>query len=266
MIEIFSYPFMQKALVAGVILGFLLAVLGVFVNLRRMAFFADGIAHASLSGVAIGLLFSFSPFLMAIILTVIFAVILFFLEEKKKISSDTAIGIVFTAGMSLGVILMSFKAGYQPDLISFLFGNILAISTFDLWIIVILSFVALVFVFSFIKSLTLLALDDESAYILGVKVFWLKLCFYVVLAVSVVLGIKALGVLLVSGLLIIPVAIAKNLARSFRKMIFWSVIFSELIVFLGLSLSYFWNLPTGPLIVLIGTVILILSFLLAKKR
>lgn len=266
MIEIFSYPFMQKALVAGIVLGLLLAILGVFVNLRKMAFFADGIAHASLSGVAIGLLFSFSPFLMAIVLTVIFAVILFFLEEKKKISSDTAIGIIFTAGMSLGVILMSFKAGYQPDLISFLFGNILAISTFDLWIILILSFVALVFIFSFMKSLTLLALDDESAYILGVKVFWLKLFFYLVLAVSVVLGIKALGVLLVSGLLIIPVAIAKNLARSFKNMMFLSVVFSELIIIAGLFFSYLWNLPTGPLIVLIGTVILIFSFLLAKKR
>jgi zinc transport system permease protein len=119
MFEIIQYPFMQRALLAGIILGLLLAALGIFVILNRMAFFSDGIAHASLAGVAIGIFTSQNPLLTAIAFSILFAMLIYFLEKKLKLTSDTTIGIIFTSGMALGVLLMSLQKGYQPELISF---------------------------------------------------------------------------------------------------------------------------------------------------
>ncbi len=259
MLEILQYPFMQRAVLAGVVLAVLLAVLGVFVVLKRMAFFSDGIAHASLAGVAVGILLSYNPLIVALISAVFFALLIYFLEKRYGLSSDTAIGILFTSGMALGVLLISLSPGYQPELISFLFGNILAINSLELWLIVVVSVAVLAFVLLNLKSLVLLSLDKEMAYVSGVKVELLQLLIYVILAVSVVLGIKVLGIVLVSALLIMPVAIAKFFSKSFKKLLIFSVLFAELIVLLGIVLSYYRDLPTGPTIVLCGTVLFVLS-------
>ena len=126
---------MQRAFIAGILLAALLAYLGVFVVLRRMSLFSDGIAHASLAGVAAGVLLSLNPLVTALVASVVFAIVMFFLERKSNLSTDTAIGLIFTSGMALGVLLMSFKSGYQPELIGFLFGNILTIKPSDLIVI-----------------------------------------------------------------------------------------------------------------------------------
>jgi zinc transport system permease protein len=253
MLDIFQYPFIQRAFVAGIILAIVLSFLGVFIILRRMAFFADGIAHASLAGVAVGLLFSFNPIFSAVILTAIFAVIIYFLENKYKLTSDVAIGILFTSGMALGVLLISLTPGYQPELMSFLFGNILTITTTEIWILSVVG----IFVFGFLllnlRSLTLMSLDKESAYLFGVKVELLHLLFYVITAVAVVLGIKVLGIILVSAMIILPTAIGKIIARSFKKLIIFSILISLLMTLMGLFISIFLDLPSGPTIVLCGT-------------
>src|SRR3990167_1951648 len=132
MLAIFQFPFVQRALIAGMFLALLLAVLGVFVVLRRMSFLADGIAHASLAGVAFGLLVGIYPLAAALLVGVLFAVVIFILERKTSLSLDSIINLIFTTGLALGVVLLSFKSTYQPDLISFLFGNILAISADEL--------------------------------------------------------------------------------------------------------------------------------------
>ena len=113
MLEILQYPFMQRALIAGIVLAAVLALLGVYVLLRRMSFFSDGIAHASLAGIAIGIVFSWQPLATALVLSAIFALIIYFIEKKFDLASDTAIGILFTSGMALGVLLISLQPGYQ---------------------------------------------------------------------------------------------------------------------------------------------------------
>ncbi len=253
MSEILSYPFMQRAIIAGVVLAALLAWLGVFVVMRKMSFFSDGIAHASLAGIAIGIVASVHPLTTAIIFSIIFALIIYTLEKNTTLSSDAIIGMLFTSGMALGVVLISLKSGYQPDLVSFLFGNILAIRSVDLLIICILSVLIILFLIFNYRSITLMALDVDTAYLAGVKVNLLQITFYIILAVSVVLGLKILGIILVSALLIIPPSIAKLLARSFKGLIACSVLFSEFIVLLGITLSYYLDSPTGPVIVLVGT-------------
>ncbi len=253
------YPFMRRAFCAGVILAALLAVLGVFVVLRKMAFFADGIAHASLSGAAAGLLFSMDPMFTALISAIIFAAVIYFLERRLGVSSDSSIGIIFAFGMALGVFLISRRPGYQPELISFLFGNILAIRNSDLLLIAVLGVVILVFIFRNLRALTLMSLDNELAHSGGVRVEPLRLAMNIFLACAVVLGIRILGVVLVSALLIIPVSSAKLVAGGFKQLILISVIFSEAALLSGLTVSYAMDIPAGPAIVLAGSVFFALS-------
>ncbi len=261
MLEILTLPFMERALGAGVLLAFLLALLGVFVVLRNMAFFSDGIAHASLAGVAVGIIFSVNPLLTAIIVSAVFAAIIYYLQNKYKFSGDTAIGILFTSGMALGVLLISTQPGYQPELMSFLFGNILAITNTELIIIGVFSLLIAALVFVYLKTLILVSLDEETAKISGVKVGVFQLLANIILAVAVVLGIKVFGIILVSALLIIPVATAKLFSKSFKKLVIISVVLSEIIVISGIFASYNFDLPTGPTIVLTGTALFVIAAL-----
>lgn len=244
---------MERALISGIVLAFLLAVLGTFVVLKNMAFFADGIAHASLAGIAIGIIFSVNPLLSAILLSIVFAVIIFVLQDKYKLSGDAAIGILFASGMATGVLLITLQPGYQPELISFLFGNILAITQLEVIIVVAMSALITAFVFFNLKKLILISLDSETAHISGVKVKRLQLMINIILAVSVVLGIKVLGIILVSALLIIPITTAKLFASSFKKLLVITMFISEITVIVGIFVSYHYDLPTGPTIVLAGT-------------
>lgn len=253
MIEILQIPFMQRAFIAGVILALLLAVLGVFVVLRRMAFFSDGIAHASLAGVSLAILTSFAPIVGALVAAVVFAVLIFFVEKKLKVTSDSAIGIIFTTGLSIGVILMSITPGYQPELITFLFGNILAITKSDLVLISSLSTVILLFIFAFRKKLTLFSLNEDLAKTSGFNTDLIQLMLYVILSVAVVLSIKVLGIILVSALLIVPVASGRLFAGSFKGLVWSGIIISEVVVITGITLSYLLDWPTGPTIVVAGT-------------
>ena len=257
--ELLQYPFIQRAFIAGIILAVVLSFLGVFIILRRMAFFADGIAHASLAGVAVGILFSFNPILTAVVLTAVFAAVIYLLEQKYKLTSDVAIGILFTSGMALGVLLISLTPGYQPELMSFLFGNILSISMDEIWILIVVGGFVVAFLSIYLRSLTLMSFDKESAYLVGIKVEFLQLALYVVTAVAVVLGIKVLGIILVSALIIIPVAIGKLFARSFKSLIGLSFFISLMMVILGLFASIYLDWPSGPTIVLTGTLLFVFS-------
>ena len=259
-----AYPFMQRAIIAGIVLAALLAWLGVFVIMKKMSFFSDGIAHASLAGIAIGVLAGVHPLTTAIIFSIVFSLGIYYLEKKTTLSSDAIIGMLFTSGMALGVVLISLKSGYQPDLVSFLFGNILAIRPVDLVIISLLSVLIVVFLFYNHKNITLMAFDMDTAYLAGVKVDLLQITFYIMLAVSVVLGLKILGIVLVSALLIIPASTAKLISKSFKGLLLRSVLLSEGIVLLGIVLSYYLDSPTGPMIVLVGTGAFILVFLFAQ--
>ncbi len=261
MLDLLQFPFMQRALLAGLFLALLLALLGIFVILRKMSFWGDGLAHASLAGIALALLLAINPLFLAIVIAVIFALLVYYLERKTTLSSDAIIGVLFTSLMALGIILLSFKAGYQPDLISYLFGNILAIKNSDLYLMAVCTAVILYFLLKYRKQLTLITFDKESAYLAGINVNLFDLIFYIFLAVAVVLGVKILGIVLVSALLIIPASIAKLVAKSFRLINILSVIFAEIIVSLGLVISYYFNLPSGAVIILTGTLIFLVMVL-----
>jgi len=264
MIELLAYPFMQRAILAGVLLGALLAFLGIFVVLKRMAFFSDGIAHASLAGVALGILAQINPLPVALVFSAIISACIAWLERHTKITSDAIIGLIFTSGMAAGVVLLAFKSGYQPELVSFLFGDILALQWSELIIMAIFSSILMIFLTWQYKKIALMIMSPDIAYVNGVKVSAYEMLLYVIVAVSVVLGLKLLGIILVSALLIMPVSTAKLFAESFRRLIIWSIIISELTVLSGIVASVMLNLPTGAVMVLCGMIIFILTFVWQK--
>ena len=260
--DIISLPFMQRALLAGIFIGVLLATLGVFVLIKKMAFFGDGVAHASLAGIAIGLVGGFEPLPVAIIFAVIIALAMYWLERKSRLSSDAVVGIFFTASLAAGVIILSFQKAYQPDLVSFLFGNILAVTWAEAILIIVLALVILLVLIILWRRLVLLSLDEDQARLQGLRFHWLYVFLYIALAIAIVLGVKLIGVILVSALLVIPTAAAKLLSRSFRGFVRGSIALSLLMVVIGLFLSFVLDLPAGAVIVLVGFFIFLLSLLL----
>jgi len=260
--EILQLEFMQRAFIAGLVLAPLLSVLGSFATIRKMSFFSEGIAHASLLGVALAIVTGVAPFAGALIVGVLFGVLVFVLERYAKLASDAVIGIVFTTGLALGVVIISLQPGYQPDLISFLFGNILSISWGDVWIILVLASLILMIFASRFRQFTLLSFSQELAWTSGVNVVQLNLLFYILLSVSVVLGVKLLGIILVSALLITPAVTSKLISRTFKSYVAFSVLFAVLSFMGGLITSYYFDLPSGASIVLFSTGIFILVMLL----
>lgn len=262
----FSYPFMQRALIAGAVIAVLLAGLGTFVTLRRMTFFGDGIAHSSLAGIAIAILAGVAPLPVALLWALLVALFIYWLEQTTRLPSDTLIGIFFTASMALGVVLMSFTTGYQPELMSFLFGSILAIKTTDLLFITFVTATILLWLTLSFRQLTYLSLAEDSAIVSGVPAKRQNILFYVALAFATVLGVKILGIILVSALLVLPSATSRMLTWSFRNYILVAILVAEVDVFSGLTLSFLYDLPSGATIILFATAVFFLATLLRKRR
>lgn len=259
--EIFSYPFMQRAILAGLFSAAILGYLGTFITTRKMSFLGDGIAHASLAGVAAALLFGWSPMPVAILTAIIIAILIYLLEKKAKVSSDSAIGVIFTTGMALGIIILNFYQGYQPELISYLFGNILTINQVDLFTIILVSLgILFTFFFSY-RQLVFVTFDREGAYLSGIKPWKYDLLLYVVSAIAIVLSIKLVGIILVSALLVMPSTISKLFAHSFKTFVLWAVIIAIILVEGGLFLSYLFDLPSGATIIIFGAIFLFVSYL-----
>lgn len=257
---------MQRAIIAGLFLGALLAVLGVFVALRKMAFFGEGIAHASLAGIALGVLSGLSPMPIALLWGVVLALFIFLLERRTRLSTDAVIGIFFTFSMALGVILMHFTPGYQPELVSFLFGSILAISPSDLLLIGSCSVLILAWLLFFRRQLILISLSEEQAVVTGVRTNLQTALFYIALSVATILGVKMLGIILISALLILPASISQLLTRSLKTHFLASVIVSECMIFFGLVASFYFDLPSGATIVLLGTLLFFVTNLARLLR
>jgi len=261
MAELIQLEFMQRAFIAGLILAPLLSVLGSFATLRKMAFFSDGIAHASLLGVALGIVGGIAPFYGALLIGLFFGILVFLLERHTKMATDAIIGIIFTTGLALGIILISLQPGYQPDLISFLFGNILAITWAHVGIILILATSILITIFALFRQFALLSLSEELAWTSGVPTRTLDLLFYIMLSLAVVLGVKLLGIILVSALLITPAVTAKLITRSFYMYTIVAVVFALLAFIVGLIGSYYFDIPSGASIVVSSTLLFVIIFI-----
>ncbi len=259
-----QYAFIQKAFFAGSFVAVVCSALGLFLVLRKISLIGDGLSHVSFGAIALGLFFGVYPFYVAIPVVMIASLAILKISEKAKIYGDSAIGIVSAVGIALGVILASISSGFNVDLFSYLFGNILAISTTEVVLSVILSFAVLGVIYFFYWDLFSATFDEEYARTTGVKTDSINTILTLLTAITVVLTVKMVGIMLVSALLILPAVTALQFSRGFKTAMVISSITSLISVLLGISFSFFLDLPTGATIVMVNALFFFLVLLYKK--
>ncbi len=256
------YEFFRNAILAGIFASIICGVMGVYIVLKRIAFISSGIAHATFGGIGVGVLLNINPILTAMMFSVLSAIGIEYASEKTKLHEDTAIGILMSLGMSLGIIFISLSKSYTVDLFGFLFGNILSVSTYDIYLMALLSFTSIATIYLLFKEFVVISFDEEFGRALGIPVSKLKLLFLILVALTIVILIKIVGIILVVALLTLPAATARKFSKKVKDMMLFSVFFGVIAVLLGLVLSYYLNLPSGATIVLIsGTIFFVLSII-----
>jgi zinc transport system permease protein len=257
MLEIFQYGFMQRALVAGLMIAVICSAIGTFIVLKRLSMIGDGLAHIALGGIALGLFLNVYPVVSALIFSVLSALGINSLK-RARIYGDLTIAIFFSAGLAVAVVILSISNGFNVDLFSYLFGSILTVNDTDLQIIFGLGILVLGAVFIFYKELFYTTFDETSARAGGIPVEKLNTLLIVLTSVTVVVSLKIVGVLLVSSLLVVPVATSLQVSRSFRGTILTSMVFAVFSVVSGLIISFYFNLAAGGAIVLTSVVIFLI--------
>jgi zinc transport system permease protein len=265
MLDIFQYSFMVRAFEAGIAIAVIAPLIGMFLVVRRYSLLADTLAHTSLAGVAIGLLFRINPVLSAIILSVVASLGIEQLRASRRVFSESVLALFLSGSLALAVVILSLAKGFNASLFGYLFGSISTVSQTDVWIIVALAVMVFLNVVLLYKELFFVSFDEELAQASGLPVRRLNFTIVLLAAITVALSIRIVGVLLIGALMVIPVISAVQYGRGFRTTLILSVIFSLLSVLIGLFTSYYFNLASGGAIVLVALVIFLLSLAVSKK-
>lgn len=260
----FEFGFMQRALLGGVLVAAICALVGTYVVLRGLAFVGDALAHAAFPGVVIAYLLKGNIYLGAMLFALATALGVGVVSRHGRVSHDTAIGILFAGAFALGVLLMSTIQGYTVDLFSFLFGNVLGISERELWLVAFLGGVVVLTITVLYKELLLLSFDPTVAEAMGYPVQAFNHLLLGLIAVTIVISIQAVGIILVVALLVTPSATAYLLSQRFFRMMVLGVVLAALAAVIGLYLSYYLNVASGAAIVLVSTCLFFL--VLAGRR
>ena len=262
--EILQYGFIQRAFVAGAFVAILCSTLGVFLVLRRLSLIGDGLAHATFGGVAIGLFFNITPLYAALPVVMLGSLGILKLTQRTRVYGDAAIGIIAALGIAGGVLLASLSQGFNVDLFSYLFGNILAISREEVVFSIILSVVViLMIVFSYYDLLSV-TFDEEFAHVSGIDTKKINAILVLLTSLAVVLYMKVVGILLVSSLLILPAVTALQLAKGFRTTIVVAATSALLSVIAGITISLLANLPAGATIVMFNLLLFLIALVYKK--
>ncbi len=262
--EPFSYSFMIRSLIVAVSVGVILPLLGSYVINRNLGFMGDAMAHASLPGLAFGLLIGVSIFIAAIPAAIIIALVLGYLINRSKIGEDTAIGIIFSSLFALGFIMLSIYDHILLSVEDLLLGQILAVSRFDVWATLILSAIIIITTLILYKQFLFISFDPKGAKISGLNVRLFDNIFLVVLSLSIISSIQSVGIILVISMLITPAAAAKLTTKTFSTAMVTGSAFGVIASLSGLYLSYYLDFPSGPSMALAATSIFIIVWL-AKR-
>ncbi len=259
MIEALQFDFMQNALVAGILVSIACGIIGTFVVVNRIVFISAGIAHAAYGGIGLGYFFKFSPVLGAMIFSVCSALGMGIVQRKFQERSDTIIGVMWAIGMSLGIILIDLTEGYKADLMSYLFGSILAVPRSDLLIMFILDLFIILMVWLLYQELLAISFDETFATVRNVPVNSIYLLLMAAIAVTVVMMMRVVGLIMVISLLNIPAAISGQFVKNLKKMMLLAIILGIVFNTAGLWLSYVFNLSSGATIILVSGIVYLLS-------
>lgn len=257
--EYLAYPFIQRALLASVMVGILCPFVGNFVVLRRMTFFSDAISHSAFAGIAVGAVLGIDLSISSVVVAILIALFIAYLSEKTSLSHDTVIGIAFSGAIAAGMLIIGMLKGYRADLFTFLFGDILAITNSDLLLILIISIVTIAVLLSLLKPFLQITFNRDLAQVEGINVRLFEYLLFMIIAVVITVSLKIIGIILVTSLLIVPAASAKNLASSMKKLFILSSVFGIISGVAGLAGSVYFNTASGPTIVIVSIGIFFLT-------
>ena len=258
---ILQYEFMLRALAGGVLVGILAPVLGTFIVLRRYSLIAETLAHVALMGVAIGLATKFLPSLFALLAATIGAILVEQLRARGRLPGDVAMAVVLYGALAFAIVVIGFAGGFNVDLFSFLFGSILSVAPFDLWLLAGLTVVVVLFVSVFFIDLAQIAFDDDLAKVSGVRTDRLNLALAVLTGATITMSMRVVGVLLIGAMLVIPVLVGLRAARGLRAAMASAVVAGILSALAGLTVAFYADVSAGGAIVLAALLLLVLVHL-----
>lgn len=264
MIEALQYEFMRNALLAALLASIACGIVGVYVVVKRIVFISGGIAHAAFGGIGLGYFLGINPVWGVLPFGIASAVTIGLVSRRTKLPEDAVIGILWATGMALGVIFIGLTPGYAPDLFGYLFGSILTVPFSDLILMLILDCIIILMVSLLYKEFLSVSFDEEFATVVGVPAERLYLLLLCLIALTVVILIRVVGIILVITLLTIPAAISQQFTHNLKKMMLLSGLFSAVFTICGLWLSYSLDLPSGATIVLVSGVCFLISVLIKR--
>jgi len=264
--SLLEYAFMRNALAAGVLVSIACGVIGTYVVIKRIVFISGGIAHTAYGGIGLGYFFNFNPVIGAILFSLAAAFGMGIVHRRTRQRSDTIIGVMWALGMAIGIILIDRSPGYKTDLMSYLFGSILAVPQTDLIIMAVLNLVIIVLVILFYKELLAVAFDETFATVQNVPVDALEILLLSMIGLTIVMMMRVVGLIMVIDLLTIPAAISGLFIRSIKKMMAVSSILGIVFTIVGFLLSYFFNLTSGATILLVAGVSYFLALALHQRK
>lgn len=273
MIEaLWNYEFLQNAFASGLIIGLIAPLLGVFIVVRRLSLIADALSHVTLAGIAGSLYLSqtvplfamLNPLYLGILSAVSGSVLIERLRRLYKHYEELAIPIIMSAGIGISAIFISLANGFSADLFGYLFGSVSAVSRQDLWIVVIIALIVILFLRFFYKELFVLSFDEEYARASGLPAKWIHILFMIVTALVIAASMRIVGILLVSSLMTLPVAASMRLAKGFKQAILLAVLFGETAVIIGLVTAFYLNIAPGGTIV-VTSICILLIVIISKK-
>lgn len=259
--EMLHYEFMQNAFIAGFVIAILASISGTFVVLRRYSMISETLAHSALVGVAVGLVAGMNPLWVAVVVALLSAWLIEYLRSSFSLYSDAILSIILSGSLATAVIIVSLGGAFNNSLFSYLFGSILAVSTDDVILIVVVGSASLALLLAFSKELYFIAYDEEVAQTSGIKVKLLNFLLVSVVAIIIALSIRVVGSLLIGALMVIPTISALQFKQGFKNTTLIALLFAILSVAFGMTLSYEFSLPSGATIVLCVLVIFIFSLI-----
>jgi len=249
--EILQFEFIRNSLIAAVLVNVACGIVGSYIVIKRITFISGGISHTAFGGVGLGHLLGINPVLTALPFSVLAGILIGILSKKTKVNEDTAIGMLWVVGMALGIIFINLTTGYAPDLFGYLFGSILTVTPFDLYMMLCLNLVIILMTVLFFREFLFICFDEEFSTVVGVPATILYFALLCLISLSVVILIRVVGVILVIGLLTIPAVISRGFTHNIKKLMLLSIVIGISLTVGGLFLSYMVDLACGPTIILV---------------
>ncbi len=258
--QFFHYSFIQNVAIAAVLLSIITALIGSYIVVRRLVFLSGGITHSSFGGIGIAWYLGLNPILGAVVFSVLSAIGLEYLSQGKTLREDSAIGMLWSFGMAIGILFVFLTPGYAPNLMSYLFGSIITISKTDILLLLILALLTLLFFLLFYYPILFVAFDSDFAKTQNIPVKFIGYSLSILIALSIVFAIRAVGIILIISLLTIPANIANAFTHRFKNIILISMLVSFVSIILGIVVSFKLNVPSGATII----ITMMVSYLIVK--